>query len=109
MDWPADREALLPIDRAKGLPEKQVKALHVRCFAAFPDYDMYKIGTECAAVFVKLNELMSLIEVGEVVHILSDDWTAPMEMERWPAETSHSVVDARKEGNLYHSLVRKSR
>ncbi len=106
-NWTANREALLPIERARGLLEKQIEALHVRCFAAFPDYDMYEIGTECAAVLVRLNELMSRMEVGEVVHIVSDDWTAPMEMERWSAETGQPVVDARKEGNLYHFLVRK--
>jgi len=109
MGWSADRQALLPIAEAKGLLAKQIEALHVRCFAAFPDYDMYEIGTECAAVLVKLNELMSRIEVGEVVHIVSDDWTAPMEMDRWSTETGQPVVDARKEGNLYHFLVRKVR
>ncbi|TLZ58019.1 MAG: hypothetical protein E6K17_02075 [Methanobacteriota archaeon] len=108
-NWAADRNLLLPIEKAKGVLEKQIEALRVRCFAAFPDYDMYEIGTECAAVLVKLNELMSRMEVGEVVHIVSDDWTAPMEMDRWSAETGHPVIDGRKEGNLYHFLVRKVR
>ncbi len=107
--WPADRETLLLITEAEGLLAKQTEALHVRCFAAFPDYDMYEIGTECAAVLVKLNELMSRMAVGEVVHVVSDDWTAPMEMERWSAETGQAVVDVRKEGNLYHFLVRMVR
>jgi TusA-related sulfurtransferase len=70
---------------------------------------MYEIGTECAAVLVKLDELLSRMEVGEVVHIVSDDWTAPMEMDRWSTETGHPIADARKEGNLYHFLVRKFR
>ena len=108
-NWGADRETLLPIDAATPLLESHVEALHVHCFAAFPDYEMYEIGTECAAVLVKLDELMSGMAVGEVVHIVSDDWTAPMEMERWSAETGQPVVDARKEGNLYHFLVRKVR
>ena len=108
-NWAADREAVFPIDRAKAFLEKQVEALHVRCFAAFPDYDLFEIGTECAAVLVKLNELMSRMEVGEVVHIVSDDWTAPMEMDRWSTENGQPVVDSRKEGNLYHFLVRKTR
>ena len=108
-NWSSDRDLLLPIEKAKGVLEKQIEALRVRCFAAFPDYDMYEIGTECAAVLVKLNELMSRMEVGEVVHIVSDDWTAPMEMDRWSEETGNPVMDARKEGNLYHFLVRKVR
>jgi glycine cleavage system H lipoate-binding protein/TusA-related sulfurtransferase len=108
-NWTMDRDHLLPIEKAKVILEKQIESLRVRCFAAFPDYDMYEIGTECAAVLVKLNELMGRMEVGEVVHIVSDDWTAPMEMDRWSTETGHPVVDTRKEGNLYHFLVRKVR
>ena len=107
--WTADRGSLLAIDAARGVLASLIETLHVRCFAAFPDYEMYEIGTECAAVLVKLNELMSRIGIGEVVHIVSDDWTAPMEMDRWSSETGHPVVDARREGTLYHFLVRKAR
>jgi len=107
--WTEDREPLLPIQAANGGLASLIETLHVRCFAAFPDYEMYEIGTECAAVLVKLNELLSRMEVGEVVHIVSDDWTAPIEMDRWSTETGHPVADARKEGNLYHFLVRKVR
>jgi len=108
-NWAAEQEALLPTDAAKGFLPSMIEALHVRCFAAFPDYEMYEIGTECAAVLVKLNELMSRIEIGEVAHVVSDDWTAPIEMDRWSAETGQPVVESRKEGNLYHFLVRKVR
>lgn len=106
---PADRETLLSAAAAWGFLEAQIGALHVRCFAAFPDYEMYEIGTECAAVLVKLNELFEKIEVGDVVHIVSDDWTAPIEMDRWSTERGQPVVDSRREGNLYHFLVRKVR
>jgi glycine cleavage system H protein len=108
-DWAADRDTLLSIDAAKGLLESQIAALHVRCFAAFPDYEMFEIGTECAAVLVKLNDLLGQMEIGEVVHLVSDDWTAPVEMDRWSTEMRQPVVDTRKEGNLYHFLVRKAR
>ena len=105
----SERESLLAPDAAKELLGTQIKALRVRCFAAFPDYEMYEIGTECAAVLVRLNELLSRIDIGDVVHIVSDDWTAPIEMDRWSSETGQPVVDSRKEGNLYHFLVRKVR
>ena len=106
-NWASDREALQSPDAAKELLGNQIRALRVRCFTAFPDYEMYEIGTECAAVLVKLNELLSKMAKGEVVHIISDDWTAPIEMDRWSTETRQPVVDSRKEGNLYHFLVRK--
>jgi TusA-related sulfurtransferase len=69
---------------------------------------MFEIGTECAAVLVKLNELLTQVSVGEVVHLVTDDPTAPIEMVRWSDETGQPVIDERKEGPLFHFLVRKA-
>ncbi len=107
-NWREDRTALRSASAAHDLLRSQIAALRVRCFAAFPDYEMYEIGVECSAVLVKLNELMARIEVDEVVHIVSDDATAPVEMAQWTEQTGHPVVDARREGNLFHYLVRKA-
>jgi len=85
----------------------QIAALHVRCFAAFPDFEMVEIGTECAAVLSRLNELLSRIQIGDVVHVVSDDLTAPIEMTRWSDQTGQPIIDERREGNLFHFLVRK--
>lgn len=108
-DWREDSRSLVRGDAAKERLAAQIAALRIRCFAAFPDHEMYEIGTECAAVLVKLNELMSRIAVGEVVHIVSDDWTAPVEMMQWSVQTGHPLVETRREGNLYHFLVRKAK
>jgi glycine cleavage system H lipoate-binding protein/TusA-related sulfurtransferase len=107
-DWRQDRAALKSAVAAKDVLRSQIAALRIRCFAAFPDYEMVEIGVECSAVLVKLNELIARIEVGEVVHIVSDDATAPVEMAQWTDQTGHPVVDARREGNLFHYLVRKA-
>ena len=40
-------------DEIKSIMEK----LHVRCFAAFPDHQMFEIGVECATTLTKLGEL----------------------------------------------------
>ena len=85
----------------------QIWALRVHCYAAFPDYEMFEIGTECSAVLSKLDELLARMEPGEVVHIVSDDWTAPVEMENWSLRTHQPVIESRKQGNLYHFLARK--
>ena len=106
-NWAAERATLWRAGAGAEALASQIAALHVRCFAAFPDYEMSEIGTECAAVLVKLNELLDRIEIGEVVHLVSDDWTAPIEMERWSEERGQPVVESRREGNLYHFLVRK--
>lgn len=101
--------------RLKRIPEigehiaQQIKELKVRCFKAFPDYEMYEIGVECAAVLVRLNELIERMELGEVVHIVSDDSTADIEMVRWQDQTKQEVVEIRREGNIGHFVVRKVR
>ena len=87
---------------------KQIAALHIRCFAAFPDYEMFEIGVECAAVLVKLNELLVEVPLGEIVHLVTDDPTSPIEMVRWSDETGQPVIDQRREGPLFHFLVRKT-
>jgi glycine cleavage system H lipoate-binding protein/TusA-related sulfurtransferase len=102
-----DRPELLGLPAGRETLEKQIAALRVRCFAAFPDYEMFEIGVECAAVLVKLNELLSQIPVGDVVHVVTDDPTSPIEMVRWSDETGQPVIDERKEGSLFHFLVRK--
>lgn len=108
-DWGQQSSSLFRGDAAKDRLAAQIAALHVRCFAAFPDYEMYEIGVECAAVLVQLNERVDQMEVGEIVHVVSDDWTAPAEMAQWSDQTGHPIVETRREGNLYHFLVRKAR
>jgi TusA-related sulfurtransferase len=102
-----DLRSLHAAAEAKDLLSKQIAALRVRCFAAFPDHEMFEIGVECSAILAKLNELLGGLEVGEVVHLVTDDPTAPIEMVRWSDETGQPVIDERREGNLFHFLVRK--
>ena len=69
---------------------------------------MFEIGVECSAVLLKLNELVTTIPVGNVVHLISDDPTAYVEMVRWTEQTDNSLVEWRTEGNLFHFIVRKA-
>lgn len=106
-DPQADMRLLSKVPEAEPRIRKLKSELRVRCFAAFPDYEMYEIGVECAAVLVRLNDLMERMEVSEVVHIVSDDPTAEIEMERWSYDTGQPVLESRREGNLAHFIVRK--
>lgn len=86
-----------------------IARLRVRCFAACPDVEMVEIGLECYAVLTHLNELLGRSPLGEVVHLVVDDPTAYVEMVRWRDDTGHELVDWRREGELYHFVVRKAR
>jgi len=88
---------------------KKIAEFHVRCFKAFPDHEMSEIGTECSAVLIRLNDLLTTIPVGEVVHLVSDDQTAYVEMVAWSERTGQNLLDWRKEGSLFHFIVKKVR
>ena len=87
--------------------KKKIAEFRARCFKAFPDHEMYEIGTECSAVLVRLNELLATVSVGDVVHLVTDDPTSYVEMVRWTDQSGHELVDWRQEGNLFHFIVRK--
>jgi glycine cleavage system H protein len=86
-----------------------IQKLRVRCFVAFPDHEMLEIGVECSATLAKPNELIEKIPAGEVIHLVSDDPTADIEMLRWSEEKAQSLLEIRKEGNLFHFIVKKIR
>jgi glycine cleavage system H protein len=87
--------------------KKLIEKLHVRCFSAFPDYEMFEIGVECAATLTKLDELIDKIDLGNIVHVVSDDLSADLEMIRWSEERGQNLLESRKEGNLHHFIVKK--
>ncbi|HEX7142044.1 MAG TPA: hypothetical protein VF222_06170 [Nitrososphaeraceae archaeon] len=86
-----------------------IDEFHVRCFKAYPDYEMYELGTECAATLTKLDELLTKIDIGAIVYLASDDITADLELTRWSKERSQSILEIRKEGLIFHFLVRKEK
>ena len=100
---------LKPIDECQDEVKKLIEKLHVRCFSAFPDYEMFEIGVECAATLTKLDELISKINIGNIVHVVSDDTSADLEMIRWSEQTGQGLLEFRKEGNLYHFIVKKKK
>jgi glycine cleavage system H lipoate-binding protein/TusA-related sulfurtransferase len=100
-------ESLVKPQQAVGKIQDMIHTLHVRCFIAYPDQEMWEIGVECAAVIVRLNDLLSRCKLNDVVHVVSDDPTADIEMQRWAYDTGQAVLESRKEGNLMHFIVRK--
>ena len=104
-----ERILLSKSTESKTLLIKKIAEFHVRCFKAFPDHEMSEIGTECSAVLIRLNDLLATIQVGEVVHLVSDDQTAYVEMVAWSERTGQNLLDWRQEGNLFHFIVKKVR
>ena len=103
-----DKKDLADVKSSQEKLRYRIKELRIKCFVAFPDHQMFEIGVECATVLVKLDELLTKIPVGDIVHIVSDDPTAPIEMARWSDQKGHTLVEMRKEENLYHAIVQKA-
>jgi glycine cleavage system H protein len=107
---PSDMEDLKALETIENCHDKMslaIQKLRVRCFAVFPDHEMFEIGVECSATLAKLDELIEKIPAGEVIHLVSDDPTADLEMVRWSEERGQSLLEMRNEGNLFHFIVKK--
>jgi glycine cleavage system H protein len=103
----------LDLKGMKSLPDDSeeirslIRALRVKCYKALPDFEMFEIGIECAATLSKLDGLISEIESGQIVHLVSDDPMADIEMTRWAEQNRQKLIETRKEENLLHFLVQK--
>ncbi len=104
-----DLKLLETIETSQDKMSLAIQKLRVRCFVAFPDHEMFQIGVECSATLAKLDELLDKISTGEVIHLVSDDPTADIEMIRWSEDRGQSLLETRKEGNLFHFIVKKAR
>ncbi len=104
-----ERSKLMDLRGSEDQIRTQIRELHARCFKAYPDHDLWEIGVECGAVLVRLNELIERCQVGEVIHVVSDDPTADIEMIRWSDQTGQEVLESRQEENLTHFIVKKVR
>lgn len=98
---------LQPIEECHDKIKMIIDNLHIRCFVAYPDYEMYEIGVECAATLTKLDEMVSRINLGEIIHVVSDDKTADLEITRWAEDSGQKILETRPEGNLLHIIVKK--
>jgi glycine cleavage system H lipoate-binding protein/TusA-related sulfurtransferase len=99
---------LSTIQSCRDIIRSQIQRLHTKCFVAFPDHEMYEIGVECSSTLAKLDDLIKRVGAGDVIHIVSDDVTADLEMMRWSELRSQPIVEIRQENNLFHILVKKS-
>jgi len=85
----------------------RIELHHIRCYPAAPDLEMYEIGSECAATLAKLDEELAHRAPDDIVLLVTDDPTSPIELVRWSDRTGHTVLHHRAEGSLHHFLVRK--
>lgn len=68
-------------------------------------------GSDCAAGFIKLLEIMDSLSTGEKLRILSTDPASQRELREWASRSGHTLLEATKSGPIwhreYHYLIRK--
>ena len=66
-------------------------------------------GSNCAAGFIKLLEMMESLAPSETLTILSTDPAAQRELKEWADRAGHTILKAEKTGPLwkrkYHFLI----
>lgn len=101
------RETLSRPSEVRTVLEQRVTERRIHCYPASPDIEMYEIGSECAATLAKLDDELLHRAPEDVVLLVTDDPTSPIELVRWSDRTGHTVVHHRLEGALHHFLIRK--
>lgn len=104
---PSELERVPTAAAARPALERQIDERRVRCYAALPDLEVYEIGAECRAILARLDDELARRAPGDVVLLVVDDPTAPIEMVRWADRTGHAVLEQRQADGLWHFLVRK--
>jgi glycine cleavage system H protein len=94
-------------EAARALLEAQINERRIHCYPASPDLEMYEIGSECSATLAKLDDELTRRSADDVLLLVTDDPTSPIELVRWSDRTGHTVLHHRVEGTLHHFLIRK--
>jgi glycine cleavage system H lipoate-binding protein/TusA-related sulfurtransferase len=99
--------ALRPASEVQEELAAKVRLMRIRCFPAAPDVELYEIGAECQAILARVDETLRERPPDDVLLLVTDDPTSPIEMTRWSQRTGHQVLHHRVEGNLHQFLIRK--
>ncbi len=79
--------------------------------APTPTQTLDNRGSNCAAGFVQLLEMMESLAPGETLAILSTDAASQRELREWAARSGNTLLHAEGSGPFwrreYHYLVRK--
>src|SRR5579863_6329370 len=86
----------LPSAKARSKLTERIKELKVHCFKKLPDEELVTVGLECAATLATLDDLLSRKDRGTVVHVVSDDPFAEIEMVRWSDRSGNELVEAKQ-------------
>jgi glycine cleavage system H protein len=105
---PDEAVGRLPLGpEARAALEARIAALRVRCEGPVPDIEVIELGSECSAVLARLDTELALRAPGDILRLVSDDPTSPIEMVRWADRTGHTVLGRYQDGAIFRFVVRR--
>ncbi|MBI3742806.1 MAG: sulfurtransferase TusA family protein [Chloroflexi bacterium] len=72
-----------------------------------PDETLDTLGLHCPIPVWETAKRIRDMQPGQVLEVLSDDPTIEQDMPTWCKRTGHPLLAMRKDGTVYHALVRK--
>lgn len=66
------------------------------------------IGLQCPLPVIKTAQAVKALQAGQVLELLATDPGVEPDMRAWTSRTRNELIEIRKEGDVFHVLVRKS-
>lgn len=104
---PGDLERFPRGEAARPALLARIGELRVRCEGPVPDVEVIELGSECSAVLARLDTELALCPPGDVLRLVSDDPTSPIEMVRWADRTGHALLGHYPDGPIHRFVVRR--
>jgi tRNA 2-thiouridine synthesizing protein A len=65
-------------------------------------------GLQCPLPVIKTSKAIKEIQVGEVLELLATDPGVEPDMKAWTARTGNEIVDIKKDGDVFHVLLKRN-
>lgn len=102
--WTGNME---PASEVRERIAESIRERHIHCLPAVPDVELFEIGAECSAVLAALDDTLRLRSPRDVVLLVTDDPTSPIEVVRWSDRTGETLLHHEADGPLHRFLIRK--
>lgn len=66
------------------------------------------VGLQCPLPVIKTAQAIKALQAGQVLEILATDPGVEPDMKAWTNRTHNELIEIRKDGDVFHVLVRKS-
>lgn len=74
-----------------------------------PDQVLDCSGMQCPLPVIKTSKAMKTLNTGQVLELLATDPGVEPDMKAWSTRTGNALLDIRKDGDVFHVLLRRDK